>query len=415
MWLTDLRIVLPDQVIEQGALRVDDGQIAEIVEGNSLATQYAEAISLSGLTAIPGLVDIHGDMLEREVNPRPKAEIPIDLALCELDKRLVATGITTAYAAIAFAWYEDHSTRSDARARELIHTVNSMGPSLLADHRVHARFEIRNPKAGDVLEELLRAGEVHLVSLMDHTPGQGQYRDIERYVQSIVAWRKQYTDENATEEDAWAKIKEDQARPKGWDAARSVSLVSHQHGIPVASHDDDTIDKVKLVHEMGVTISEFPVTEEAAAAAKDRGMSVAMGAPNAFRGGSLSGNLNAAAAVETGLVDSLASDYYPAAMLHSVLTMAKQEIMPLHEAIKLVTQNPADAVGLYDRGRLEVGCLADIAFVEMSSASHISVGYRNGTSTQEQRPRVRGTMRHGKPIYWDEHMMARTWATKQPA
>lgn len=383
MWLNDIRIVLPDGIIERGALRMEEGCIADVVEGSA----PVQAPSLAGLTALPGLIDIHGDMFEREVNPRPKAEMPVDLALHELDKRLVATGITTAYAAISFAWYQDHATRSDARARELIGTVNALRPQLLADHYVHARFEIRNPEAGLVLQDLLHQDQVHLISIMDHTPGQGQYRDIERYVKNITAWRKEYTDANASEEDAWQRVREEQARPKGWDAVRAVANIAREHRVPLASHDDDTEEKVRFLAEMGVTTSEFPVTEEAAGAAKEHGMHVAMGAPNAFRGGSLSGNLNAAAAVESGLVDTLASDYYPATMLHAAFAFADRGVMPLHEAVKLVSQNPADAMNLHDRGCIETGRRADLVLVEPG-----------------ERLRVRATIRNGVPVYWDRRM-----------
>jgi alpha-D-ribose 1-methylphosphonate 5-triphosphate diphosphatase len=233
-----------------------------------------------------------------------------------LDKRLVATGITTAYAAIAFAWHKDDSVRSEGRARQIMTTVNEMRPHLLADHYVHARFEITNPAAGLVLEELLNLGHVHLVSIMDHTPGQGQYRDIEGYVKFAIEWRKQMGDalsgggDTVTEEEIRTNVAIAQQRPKGWDAVRSVSAIARQHGAPLASHDDDTVEKVNLVRSFGVTISEFPVTAEAAQEARRQGIHVAMGAPNALQGRSLSGNLSAAAAIEEGLVDILATDYY---------------------------------------------------------------------------------------------------------
>jgi alpha-D-ribose 1-methylphosphonate 5-triphosphate diphosphatase len=312
MWISDVQVVLLDGVLENGSLRLEEGRIAEIREG-----PVAHAtLAAPGLLVLPGLVDIHGDMLEREISPRPKAQLPIELALHELDKRLVATGITTAYAAISFAWHKDDSVRSEGRARQIMTTVNEMRPHLLADHYVHARFEITNPAAGLVLEELLNLGHVHLVSIMDHTPGQGQYRDIEGYVKFAIEWRKQMGDalsgggDTVTEEEIRTNVAIVQQRPKGWDAVRSVSAIARQHGAPLASHDDDTVEKVNLVRSFGVTISEFPVTAEAAQEARRQGIHVAMGAPNALQGRSLSGNLSAAAAIEEGLVDILATDYY---------------------------------------------------------------------------------------------------------
>lgn len=389
MWVSDLQIVLPDGIITHGAVRLEDGYIAEIrpetVPGATLATP--------GLTLLPGLIDIHGDMLEREISPRPKAALPIELALHELDKRLVATGITTAYAAISFAWHKDDSTRSEGKARQIMTTVNEQRPHLLADHFVHARFEITNPDAGLVLEELLDRNHVHLISIMDHTPGQGQYRDIEAYIQFALEWRKRTGDnltatgEEITEDSIRASIAVAQQRPKGWDAVHNVSQIARARGVPLASHDDDTIEKVNLVADLGVTISEFPVSWEAARHARSRGIHVAMGAPNALQGRSLSGNLSAADAIKAGVVDTLATDYYPASMLHAACNFAQRGVMPLHESIKLVSQNPADALGLHDRGRIEIGRRADLVFADLSGM-----------------PRVHGVLRHGQPIYWDRYM-----------
>jgi alpha-D-ribose 1-methylphosphonate 5-triphosphate diphosphatase len=382
MWLSDLRIVLPEGILDGGSIQIAEGHIASIIPERA----PEPAVHLPGLLALPGLIDIHGDMLEREINPRPNAEIPIDLALHELDKRLVATGITTAYAAVSFAWHKGDSVRSEGRARQIMATVNELRPTLLADHRVHARFEITNPDAGLVLQDLLHRDQVHLISIMDHTPGQGQYRDIEAYVKFMLEWT-QRTGENLSEAQLRERVEQAQQRPKGWGAVRAVAELAKLHKIPLASHDDDTVDKVNFVRDLGVTISEFPVTREAAHHAKTLGIHTAMGAPNALRGRSLTGNLSAFDAVADRLVDTLATDYYPAAMMHAAFAFAEKGILPLHESIKLVTQNPADSVGLHDRGRLQVGCAADIVLVE-----------------EDRRPRVRGVLRDGVPVYWDRYM-----------
>jgi alpha-D-ribose 1-methylphosphonate 5-triphosphate diphosphatase len=151
MWLSDLQIVLPDGILPRGSLRIEDGRIAEIVEGPVCRA----AVNGAGLLVIPGLIDMHGDMLERDISPRPGAELPFAMALHELDKRLVATGITTAYAAISFAWHTGQSLRSDAKARAIMATINELRPTLLADHYVHARFEITNPQAGAILLKVM--------------------------------------------------------------------------------------------------------------------------------------------------------------------------------------------------------------------------------------------------------------------
>ena len=394
MWLSDLQIVLPDHVLEHGSLRIENGLIADIVEGPVANA----AVNGAGLIAIPGLIDMHGDMLERDISPRPGAELPFAMALHELDKRLVATGITTAYAAISFAWHTGQSLRSDAKARSIMATIHQMRPTLLADHYVHARFEITNPQAGEILEEMILDGQVQLASIMDHTPGQGQYRDIEGYVKQMFEWRKRMGDplggsgSEVTEEEVRYSVMVAQARPKAWDSVYSVAEVAKKHNVILASHDDDTKEKVDLMMEIGIGMSEFPVTKAAAARARERGLHVAMGAPNALQGRSLSGNLSALDAIAERLVDILATDYYPASMLQAAFAIFHRGILPLHEAIKLVSENVADALKLHDRGMLAVGKLADVVLLDNSGSV----------------PRVHGTLRQGQPVYWDKFMWDRS-------
>jgi alpha-D-ribose 1-methylphosphonate 5-triphosphate diphosphatase len=177
--------------------------------------------------------------------------------------------------------------------------------------------------------------------------------------------------------------------PSDWNVAREVAAIALRHDIPVASHDDDTVEKVGRMAGLGVTISEFPVTLEGAQEAKRRGMHVVMGAPNAYRGQSTSeGNLSAREAIKAGVVDILSTDYFPAAPFHAALLLAAQGDLPLHESIRLVSQTPAEAIGLHDRGRLEPGRNADLVLYE-HNAEH---------------PRVRATFRRGVPIFWDSLM-----------
>ncbi|NDJ61393.1 MAG: alpha-D-ribose 1-methylphosphonate 5-triphosphate diphosphatase [Chloroflexi bacterium] len=384
MWLSDLRVVLPDEVLERGSLRIENGQIAEIIDGPA----PDPTVSAPGLIAIPGLVDLHGDMLERDIQPRPGALFPVALALFELDKRLAGAGVTTAYAAVSFAWKQD-DLRSMEKAAEIIDTIHHQRDNLLVDFFVHARFEINNPETGPVLAELLDKGRVHLVSVMDHTPGQGQYSNIDKYVNFMAKWLG--VDPNFIEENALVRMKDAiktaADTPRNWDGVRGVIEVAEAREIPVASHDDDTIEKIDRVADLGVTISEFPVTLIAAEEARRRGMHVIMGAPNAYRGESNTGNLSALEAIKAGLVDILATDYFPAAPLHSAFKLVRDGVLPLHESVKLVSKNPAEAMDLRDRGVIEVGRRADIVLVQ-----------------EDVHPRVRATLRSGVPVYWDNYM-----------
>ncbi len=309
---------------------------------------------------IPGLVDLHGDMLEREIEPRPGAPLPIDIALFELDKRLAATGFTTAFTALSFAWNDEDAQRSDKVTRAIIETVNALRGVLLVDTYVHGRFEVTNAAVGPLLTEMLDAGKIQLVSIMDHTPGQGQYKDLKKYVDFIIKWlgvTAEDIDPEFLMERIQARVAKQQARAWSWDIVHDAVQIARTRGFAVASHDDDTAAKVDQLAALGVTISEFPVTLEAAQHARTHGMQIVMGAPNALRGYSHSGNLSTLDAVRAGLVDILATDYSPATSLHAPFEIAEKGILPLHEAIKLVTTK-SSAGRQYERSRPDRGGFA---------------------------------------------------------
>ena len=374
MWLTNLRLVTPEGVREPGSLRIEQGRIVEVVEG-----LVKGALDCRGLTAIPGIVDLHGDMLEREVSPRPGMEFPEEVALVQLDKRLAANGVVTAFAAISMA--EGAGLRSEARALRLIEWVLKLRPRFLTDMRIHVRYEITNMDTGQSLADLLERGAVHLLSFTDHSPGQGQFRDPESFARYYTQWLG--VDFHvalgiAKEKEVLAKAEET------WETVRRLADKAREKGVPMASHDDDTEARVQSMAGLGVSISEFPITLEAAKAAKGLGLGVVMGAPNAFRGGSHLGNLSARRALAEGVLDALASDYHPATLLLGAYKLAEDGGLPLHRAIGLVTEGPARLVGLTDRGRLAPGYLADVVLVEEGAY-----------------PRVRATLREGRFIYLD--------------
>jgi alpha-D-ribose 1-methylphosphonate 5-triphosphate diphosphatase len=302
--------------------------------------------------------------------------MPIDFGIHELDKKLAAAGVTTAYAAVSFATESVYGTvRSLETTSALIEGINRLRDNLLIDHRVHARYEISNVGAAPTLERLLQAGEVDMVSMTDHTPGQGQYNNVEAYIASISE-RRAISVEMAAEmvekriamrnnPDIEAKLKD-------------IVALALKHKLSLASHDDDSAEKVAEMADLGVTISEFPVTAPAAAEARRRGLWTLMGAPNALRGQSMSGNLSALDAAEAGLLSIIAADYHPAAFVPGIFKLADVAAAGLPEAVAMATSHAARAAGLADRGEIAMGQRADLVVVEKGDVHRIRATFRAG-------------------------------------
>ncbi|MCJ9721704.1 alpha-D-ribose 1-methylphosphonate 5-triphosphate diphosphatase [Agrobacterium sp. SHOUNA12C] len=372
MWLSNFKLVLPNEVVDQGSIRIEDGVIAEIrTEQVSNAT-----FDGGGRLLMPGFVDLHGDMIEREIAPRPNATMPIDFGIHELDKKLAAAGVTTAYAAVSFATESVYGhVRSLETTSAVIKGISSLRDHLLIDHRVHARYEITNIGAAPTLERLLEDGVVDMVSLTDHTPGQGQYNNIEAYILSMSE-RRSMSREAA--EDVVARRIAMRQDPDIERKLRDIVRLSLKHKLSLASHDDDSAEKVAEMHDLGVTISEFPVTLPAAEEAHRRGLWTLMGAPNALRGQSMSGNLSALDAAKAGLLGIIAADYHPAAFVPAIFKIAEVASGGLPAAVAMATANAARSAGLTDRGEIAIGQKADLVAVEHGAVHRIRATFRNG-------------------------------------
>ncbi|MGK9053663.1 alpha-D-ribose 1-methylphosphonate 5-triphosphate diphosphatase [Neorhizobium petrolearium] len=378
MWLSDFEIVLRDRIIERGALKIEDGLIAEIrdtpVTGGDIEGE--------GRLLLPGFVDMHGDMIEKEIEPRANVRMPIELGIYELDKKLATSGITTAYAALSFTPATYGHMRSVDHTTTMIKALASMRDELLVDHRVHGRFEVTFLPALATADELSKAGALDLISLMDHTPGQGQYRNIETHIANMAKTKK--IGEIEAAELVRQRIANRVEHGDASDVVHALANLARERGLTLASHDDDSIEKVTLLHGLGARISEFPVTMEAAVEAHRLGLATAMGAPNALRGLSYSGNLSAREAFAAGVLDILASDYHPSAILPAVLALAEAGEGGLPSAVALASANPAAALGLSDRGRIEEGMRADLVIAERGRI-----------------PRLRSTIRGGRQVWSD--------------
>jgi alpha-D-ribose 1-methylphosphonate 5-triphosphate diphosphatase len=354
LYLTGARVVLPDAVLEDAAVLIEDDVIAAI---NPESGHGALAVDLRGKTLMPGMIDLHCDALEKEVEPRPNVHFPLDFACAQADKRNAAAGVTTVFHALSFA-NEELGVRNNAFAASVARAVHAWNPHGLIDNRVHCRYEVTDPTAPEILLELMAAGEVHLLSVMDHSPGQGQFKDIAAYRDYLARTYKK----SAGELDALLENKLAQAEG-AMERIRRLIGAAHERGIRVASHDDDTPEKVETLHGLGVGISEFPINLESAQAARERGMSTVFGAPNILRGKSQSGAMRALDAVKAGVADCLCADYHPAALIMAVFRLPELAGISLADAVRLVSTNPARAAGLTDRGEIAVGKRADLVAV----------------------------------------------------
>ncbi|WP_049733958.1 alpha-D-ribose 1-methylphosphonate 5-triphosphate diphosphatase [Rhizobium ecuadorense] len=372
MWLSNFTLVLPNEVVSEGSVRVEDGAIAEIRP----APVAGAAIDGGGRLLMPGFVDLHGDMIEREIAPRPNATMPIDFGIHELDKKLAAAGVTTAFAAVSFATESVYGhVRSLETTSAVIEGINRLRDDLLIDHRVHARYEITNVGAAAALERLLNADQIDMVSLTDHTPGQGQYNNLQSYILSISE-RRAISEEMAAE--IVAKRIAMRSNPEIGAKLKEIVALSLKHKLSLASHDDDSVEKVAEMHDLGVTISEFPVTAPAAEEARRRGLWTLMGAPNALRGQSMSGNLSALDAARAGLLSVIAADYHPAAFVPGIFKLADMVEGGLPSAVAMATGNAARSAGLLDRGEIAIGQRADLVAVEPGEVHRIRATFRAG-------------------------------------
>lgn len=352
--LTNARVVLPNETRAKVAILIQDGVIAAIDPSTS---HGACVIDLDDRLLMPGMIDLHCDALEKEVEPRPNVHFPLDFACAQADRRNAAAGITTVYHALSFANHE-FGVRNNAVASDVARAVHAWRRHALVDNRVHLRYEISDASAPPYLAALLDRGHAHMISFMDHTPGQGQFKDVAAFRTYLA---RAYQRSEAELDDILAS-KRDAAAGAATRIAELAAL-ARAMGVPIASHDDDTPDKVEAVAAMGAVISEFPINLETARAAKRRGLATLFGAPNLLRGKSQSGSMRALDAVIEGVADCLCGDYSPAALLPAVLRLPELAGIALHEAVALVTCNPADAAGLHDRGRIAVGARADLVAV----------------------------------------------------
>lgn len=351
-------LVLPDRVIEGGWLLIEDGYILDLGEATTCPPPGRRVINAGARFLLPGLIDLHCDAIEKVVEPRPRIHFDIHTALQEADWRLAGNGITTEFHAISLDDNE-FGVRSESFMHDLCQTIEATREQTLIRHKIHARLELTSRRGSEILAQVISQHMCDLVSLMDHSPGQGQYRTEQAFREYVA----RTTGRSDGEIDELLAFKRAQI-PEIPRRIEQVTQLARESSLALATHDDDTVAKVEQWPSLGVTVSEFPATIEAASRAHELGLAVCMGAPNALRGRSSGGNLSAIEAIQAGIVDVLCSDYYPTAMLGAVFIVARQQELTLSQATNLVTLNPARAIGLdKEYGSLEVGKVADVILV----------------------------------------------------
>ena len=356
--LTNARIVTADEVVT-GTLRIRDGVISDVERG---ATRAGGAVDCCGDFVLPGLIEMHTDNLEKHLVPRPGVEWPSPLlAILAHDVQIAGAGITTVLDAISVGEYEPVSKRNDLLELSIAALRQAGKRGLLRiDHLLHLRCEYGDKAVVDLLRTYIDDPLLRLVSLMDHTPGQRQWRDMSK-------WRQYHSKDGWSEERAEAVLAHRLTMQERYAAGNreKITALCRERNVPLASHDDTLFEHVEQAVEDGVALSEFPTTLEAASLAHDKGMRVVMGAPNVVRGGSHSGNVSALEVAQAGCLDILSSDYAPKSLLHAAFELHAQGVLSMPEAASTVTANVADAVGLDDRGRIAEGLRADLVRVTL--------------------------------------------------
>lgn len=354
--ITNALLVLPDEVL-RGTLVLRGGMIADVQPG---ASGLSGAIDAEGDHIIPGVIDLHTDNLERQVQPRSNARWPSRSAMIAHDAQCAAAGILTVFDALCLGdlGFEKDRVRTFREGVDDIDALSAAGV-LRAEHFLHLRCEIPADDMLSLFAPVADHKRLRMVSLMDHTPGVGQYANLDYY----RALRRGIGASDEAIEDRIIELRGNRARLRAPNRRAVLGRLAGRD-IALASHDDRTEAEVAENAADGIGVSEFPVTMEAARAAKVAGMAVIAGAPNIVRGGSHSGNVAVLDLIDAGAVDALASDYVPNSLVEAAFLCARRG-MALHAAVGMVTAAPARIAGLHDRGRIAPGLRADLARVRL--------------------------------------------------
>jgi alpha-D-ribose 1-methylphosphonate 5-triphosphate diphosphatase len=385
--LRNARIVLDDEIVH-GTVQITDGLICDVSPGVDSASAVGD--DLEGDYLLPGLVELHTDHLESHMRPRPGTYWDAIPAVISHDAQLAGAGATTVFDAVRIGKVDGQDDAVD-RARAMADAITHAAEAdiLRADHYLHLRCEVAAPNTVNEFDGFDDVATVRLASLMDHTPGQRQYADIEAFRTYLVGRGRV----SAEDFEALMVRRRRAADEFSIPNRHAIAQRASDRGLTLAAHDDATVEHVEESHGLGVRISEFPTTEIAARTARSLGQLIVLGAPNIVRGGSQSGNVSASDLLAKNLLDVLSSDYVPFSPLQAVFRAVAEEVVSLPQAAKLVSTNPAAAVGLSDRGRISLGLRGDVVRV------HAYTGAPDGQHPAGiPVPVVRGVWRTGRRV-----------------
>lgn len=349
-----------------------------VVAGNIISSiesykSLDSAIDMGNMKIVPGFVDLHSDAIEKEIEPRPGARFPLKPAVMNLDKKLGLSGITTMFHAVGFNDEElTRNRRGTAKSAELINEIYISNKRFLnVDNYIHARFEITSRSSLNTVKNLIREHKINMLSLMDHSPGQGQFKTLE-------SWKKYHLSAYSFDTMDIDKYIEKKLSSDKTGIVEELVKFAISYNIPVLSHDDDCKEKLNTLKNLGITFSEFPLSVEVAEYAKRLNISTGMGAPNVVRGGSQSGNIAAKELISKNLCDYLCSDYHPSSMLLAPYKLKEDLNIPLEKGFQLVSTTPAHLSGLQDRGEIAIGKKADIIVIDESYTPNVVLTIKNG-------------------------------------
>ncbi len=357
--LKNAKIVTPGETI-LGSVVIRDQRIADIGSGSS--SECRAGIDLEGDYLIPGLTELHTDNLERHVMPRPGVLWPVMSALVAHDAQIAAAGITTVLDSLCIGMGGE-GARSCAVVAKTISLLEEgrRSVSFRTEHLLHLRVELSNARTVEEFSLFANDPMLRLVSLMDHTPGQRQWRDLSKYIE----FNRREFKKSSEQIEEQLKVQVEQQAEYSEVNRRAVIRLLQGRDVQLASHDDTIESHVEQAHKEGIRIAEFPTTLEAARAARGRGMAIVAGAPNVVLGRSHSGNVSVEDLAKNEVLDALSSDYVPSSLIEGAFLLSRRLDLPLHRAVRMVTLTPSRLIGLEDRGSLEVGQRADLVRVRV--------------------------------------------------